>query len=480
MTEFVAGARALRYCLRCSPRGFSVLGGGQKNSMPGYLRLPQWTSMSLSEDQPVIHGVVDAAFASLATFSAALFAIRSLDIETLGLYAFFYAAYRVAVVIPRQLVFVPAEIDSVAVDASARLGVLRQVSRLAVGPVLVSAVTVIGTAVLLAPRELESPIVPLVVTAVAASVTTPFQEYLRRAFHLAGLSQRAGLVSLANFVVTLGVMALAVATAVPVVWIPIGSLALAYALSGSLGALLASRAAPADWSKSLKVRDLATAARPLLFAGLAPIATGFLVALLVVRLAGLEALGSAEAARIVARPVFVLAAGIAAALRPRAMEAANRRNVLNARSVSRRYTLIVGSATLMYLGLVGFSGPWNPMEWLVPTAYLVPGLVALTVIAAGIDGVALPYRFQLLGAHREAAYAKVEAAGNLIRTLFGAASAVLKAYALPLGLLALGLSRLVGYQLNLRGLYETRSEPGLASVGSQVEPSPQSTDGGVA
>ena len=98
--------------------------------MPGYLRLPQWASMSLSEDQPVIHGVVDAAFASLATFSAALFAIRSLDIETLGLYAFFYAAYRVAVVIPRQLVFVPAEIDSVAVDASARLGVLRQVSRL--------------------------------------------------------------------------------------------------------------------------------------------------------------------------------------------------------------------------------------------------------------------------------------------------------------------------------------------------------------
>ena len=63
------------------------------------------------------------------------------------------------------------------------------------------------------------------------------------------------------------------------------------------------------------------------------------------------------------------------------------------------------------------------MEWLVPAAYLVPGLVALTVIAAGIDGVALPYRFQLLGAHREAAYAKVEAAGNLIRTLFGAASA---------------------------------------------------------
>ena len=426
--------------------------------MPGYLRLPQWVSMSLSGDQPVKYGVVDAAFASLATFTAALFAVRSLDIETLGLYAFFYAAYRVAAVIPRQLLFVPAEIESVAVDASARLGVFRQLSRLAVGPVLLSAVAVIGTAVLLVPGKLESTIAPLAVTAIAASVTTPFQEHLRRAFHLAGLSQRAGVVSVANFAVTLGVIVLALAIAVPVVWIPIGSLALAYALSGSLGALMASRAGPTNWSKRFNVGDLVGAARPLLFAGLAPIATGFLVALLVVRFAGLEALGSAEAARIVARPVFVLAAGVAAALRPRAMEAAHRRSVLEAHSVSRRYALIVGGATLIYLGLVGFSGPWNPVEWLLPAAYLVPGLVALTVVATGVDGLALPYRFQLLGARRGAGYAKVEAAGNLVRTLFGAASAVLKAYAIPLGLLALALSRVVGYQLKLRGLYESRSE----------------------
>ena len=124
----------------------------------------------------------------------------------------------------------------------------------------------IGTAVLLAPGKLESTIAPLAITAVAASVTTPFQEHLRRSFHLAGLSQRAGVVSVANFAVTLGVIVLAFAIAVPAVWIPIGSLALAYALSGSLGALMASRAGPTYWSKRFNVGDLVGASRPLLFA----------------------------------------------------------------------------------------------------------------------------------------------------------------------------------------------------------------------
>jgi hypothetical protein len=82
-------------------------------------------------------GVFDAAFASLATFGIGIFAIRHFEPAVLGSYALVFAAFSLVVIIPRELVFVPAEVASISdfgqgsqyVDPSRRYVHLQAVGR---------------------------------------------------------------------------------------------------------------------------------------------------------------------------------------------------------------------------------------------------------------------------------------------------------------------------------------------------------------
>jgi hypothetical protein len=422
----------------------------------------------LRESWTVISGgVMDTGFAALANFAAAIYAVRTLDAELLGLYAFWLAAYRVAAVIPTQLVFVPAEVESLTRHGDERLGLLVQSIRLSVLPTLVTTLAIALVASFLDPVLGQSSI-PLVATTVLASFVTPAQEHFRRSCHLAGHPYWAALVSATSFVTVLAVILAAELGNVPPIWVPIGSLAAAYATSAIVGWLKARHTVTSSLSQ-LSIRALLRSGRALLIAGLAPLVAGFAMASLMIRLAGPAVLGYAEAARVVSRPVFVVGLGFGTALRPRSMEAAQQRRRIGARSASRSLQMLVGLATISYLVAAGSDWPWNPMERLLPTAYVVPGLVALTVVAAGLDGLALPYRYELLGARRETAYARIEVIGNMVRTILAAASHWLRSYALPLGLLALAVARLVGYRLGLQSAYDhTSATTGITEPSADV------------
>ena len=88
-------------------------------------------------------------------------------------------------------------------------------------------------------------------------------------------------------------------------------------------------------------RGLMRSGKWLLFSASMGPAAGFTVSLLVTNLADAAALGLAEAARIAAQPVLVLALGLAAVLRPASMEAAIRGDRPTARRLSRRLALLL-------------------------------------------------------------------------------------------------------------------------------------------
>jgi O-antigen/teichoic acid export membrane protein len=95
------------------------------------------------------------------------------------------------------------------------------------------------------------------------------------------------------------------------------------------------------------VTDLMRSGRWLLAIEAITAGATFLASVIVTRLDTPEALGYAEAARIVGQPIFVLAVGLSAVLNPRAMEAGASRDRTAARHVARPYALllaIVGSA----------------------------------------------------------------------------------------------------------------------------------------
>ena len=112
----------------------------------------------------------------------------------------------------------------------------------------------------------------------------------------------------------------------------------------------------------------------------------FLASVIVSRLDDPAALGYAEAARIVGQPIFVLAVGLSAVLNPRAMEAGAGRDRAAARHVARPFTVLLAIVGLVYGVLTAV--PWwgNPFAGLVPQAYVVAGLVPVTVASFVLFG----------------------------------------------------------------------------------------------
>jgi hypothetical protein len=110
-------------------------------------------------------------------------------------------------------------------------------------------------------------------------------------------------------------------------------------------------------------------------------------------------------------------------------------------------------ACAAYLALVGGKWRWNPLALVLPTAYAVPGLVFATVLANLSHGVSFPIRSQVYGAGKEFTLMKIELVGSSLRVLIAGAAGVLGAFAVPWGLLAIGVVRLLGCRMALRSYY---------------------------
>lgn len=404
-------------------------------------------------------GLTDAALSSLATFVMGVYAARALDAEALGIFALFFSAFLLVSVVPAQLVLLPAEVIAVSRPMAERLGLLRR--SLTVGiPVAVVAAVGVLIAIPVAPSDAVPGVLgPLAITSLAAAVLSPLQDHVRRLLHIAGSSWAAAGVSGLQLTGVAGGVASLAALDVPAAWVPFGALTAANALSLALGLALALVARPHQGSEAPSLRRLLRAGRWLLLIGLLPVAAGFVSNSLVVRLTDASTLGHAEAARIVAQPLLVLSVGLTAVLGPRSMQAAVTNDEPSARRLRRLFLLLVLGGGMAYALLVGYSWPGNLAERLIPSAYVVPGLVVAALAANVAVGLAFPQRYELLGGGRERALAGTEAIASAGQCLAAVTAGMTDAFAKPLGVAILGLVRLLGFQRSVRPLYSPTAPP---------------------
>jgi O-antigen/teichoic acid export membrane protein len=400
-------------------------------------------------------GLLDAGFASLATFLVGIYAVRVFDPVSLGGYALAYQAVFLVGIAPAYLLLAPAEIAVIAHPVERRLDYLpRALARAA--PVALVAALASTLWSLLAPAELPGETTrALVVTAAIAAFFSPLQDHVRQMLHAGGMSWRATIISL----VQLGIVAAAVGAMsrleVPPAWIPFGSLGLANLVSATIGVAMSRGGRLAPDPARLRLADLLAAGRWIFGGAILGPAAGFVVAALVVALADAAALGYAEGARVVAQPVWVLAVGLESVLGPRLMAAARERRPASARAISHQFVALAVLAGAICVTAVGGPWPWNPMRWLLPTAYTVAGLTLAMLTAQTALAVLFPYRSELLGAGREAALTKVEAGASGARVAIALTAGLTGAYAIPLGLLAQAGIRGTAFYALRRRLYAT-------------------------
>lgn len=403
-------------------------------------------------------GVADAAFASLATFAAGLSAVNLFsDIDT-GVYAIFFTAFGLGVVLPWDLILIPAEVNAVSFPVADRMRRARDTLRLGV-PVALAGSSAILIAAVLARSLTDSSVVwGLTITAAITTVLSPLQDHVRRLLHIAELSWQAATVSGVQFlgvVASLGVM---LAIDAPVAVMPFGSLAIANALSLTTGLILGDVRNQEPLDEPLRFIELAREGRWLLTQALVPNIAHFAVAAIITGLAGAEALGYAEAARVVAQPVLVLATGLTAVLAPRAMEAAMKRDLKAARHNRNVYLLVMAAGGLLYLGAAATDWTLNPMSYLVPRAYVVTGLVAVTVLANLISAAMYLDINELLGARKARPMAAIAILTSPILVLVAFTARATDAFARPLGHMVRDIIQVVWYRSKLSRHYHSKRD----------------------
>ena len=403
-------------------------------------------------------GLVDAALAALATFAMGLYAARELSADLLGVYALFFASFVLVTKIPRNLVFLPAEVAAVESDdrGPARLGVMRPAIKMAIAPALIASALGAAAASMLSGSAAADVVFPLAITMFACGVLQPVETHVRRMLHVAGSSWHAPWASGAQFVVVVASLVALAAVDVATPWIPFGAFALGLAASITLGLILENRLRPPVALAPIAFARIYRSGSQLVLADLFPSLAAFVGSALVLQLAGADVLGFTEAARVVSRPVGVFAVGLLAPMQPQAVDAAIRQNRDKGRRVTRIFLFLLTGVGIAYLAYAGFDWPGNLMTSVVPKAYEVEGLVAVAIVSAAAQNIAGSHRAQLLGARRERSLILVEVVGNSVRLLFAAASPVLRSFALPLGMIALGTVRLVGQGMVTRKIYPQR------------------------
>jgi O-antigen/teichoic acid export membrane protein len=406
-------------------------------------------------------GIIDASFASLATFAVGLAAVNFLPDAERGIYAIYFTAFLLGGVLPRTLILTPAETETVAFPQEQRIALVPRSISLGVWPALVGASAALLAAAVAAPLTDSTIILPFTLTTAVAGALSPLQDHVRKMLHFGGLSWMAAWVSVVQFGVTIAAILVLRQTGIELAYLPFGALSLANLLSLSFGWVATLRhrrrhPTPARF----EFRSLAQRGRWLLLQAAAPSSAGFLAAAIITRLAGPEALGFAEAARVVSQPILVLATGLAVVLSPRAVEAAMARDLDTARRNRHLYLVVVATAGVGYLALAGWAWDFNPMTAIVPSAYEVSGLVALA-IAANMATASIFLQFnELLGAKLETTLARISWGTAPILLLGAATAGSTEAFARPLGRLGEAVAKSVAQRTALIRHYDP--EPSTA------------------
>ncbi len=406
-------------------------------------------------------GIFDASFASLATFATGLAAVNLLADTERGVYELYFTAFLLGTVVPRNLIFTPAEVDAVGFPLDTRIGLISRTIRLGTLPALIGAASALLAALVAAPLTTADVIVPLTITAAIAGFLSPVQDHVRRMLHIATRSWLAATVSIVQFTVATAAILVMMRLDTEIAWIPFGALSLANLASLGVGFVLTRRLQHHSAHEgSLRLVPLIKRGRWLLLQAAAPSLAGFLAATIITRLASPEALGFAGAARVVAQPVLVFATGLTAVLGPRSIEAAMNRDRATASHTSRIYLTAIGLAGVAYLAIAGWSWILNPMTRLVPAAYEVSGLVALAVVANIATAAIFLQINELLGAKRETTLAKLSWAMSPILILGGATAGTTDAFARAIGRLGEAVARFFVQVRVIRPQYESPTPAG--------------------
>ncbi len=426
---------------------------------------------TLAEDSSVKRrlpaGIVDTGFASAATFIVGLTAVVRFDDVDRGAYALFFSAFVMGSLIANEWIFTPAEVEAVSFPESKRLSLLPRSLKLGIAPCLVGSTASLVALGLTLSYTSGAVAVGLAVTSALLIVVSTMQSHVRRMLHIAALSWIAAVMSTAQFIVVLATVWIGTAVGVPLAWLPFGALALANATSMLLGLWIARHQLREEAPTRLEFRELGTRGFWFVLNGAAPALAGFMVAVIISWLASPEDLGYTESARIVAQPILVLAAGLTAVLGPRAIRAGLDRDPIQSRSTSRIYTTLLLSGAGLYLLVVGRDWVLNPVAGIVPSAYILTGLVALTAAANAVAAMTFLQGDELAGAGRERSLAAIAWFSSLFLLAGGLTAGFTGAYARSIGLIAGSSTRFVIQWLALRGVYRAppRTEASISPSG---------------
>lgn len=404
-------------------------------------------------------GIVDTGFASLATFTVGLTAVVRFDDLDRGAYALFFSAFVMGSLVANEWIFTPAEVKAVSFPESERLSLLPRSLKLGIGPCLIGSTASIVALTLTLSYASVGVATGLAVTSAVLIVVSTMQSHVGRMLHIAGHSTTAAAMSVTQFIVVLAGVWIGTAVGVPLAWLPFGTLALANSISMVLGLWVARdqlRERAPTW---LEFRELSKRGYWFVLNGAAPALAGFAVAVVISWLASPVDLGYAESARIVAQPVLVLAGGLSAVLGPRAIRAGLDRDSAQSRSMGRVYATLLLILGGLYLLVV--AGDWglNPVAGVVPSAYVLTGLVALAVAANVVAALTFLQGDELAGAGRERSLAGIAWFSAVFLLAGGLTAGVTGAYARSIGLIAGSSTRFVIQWLALRGVYRAPRPP---------------------
>jgi hypothetical protein len=144
-------------------------------------------------------------------------------------------------------------------------------------------------------------------------------------------------------------------------------------------------------------------------------------------------------------------------LYPRAMEAGASRDRAAARHVARPHTVLLAIVGLVYGVLTAV--PWwgNPLAGLVPRAYVVAGLVPVTVASFVLFALPVIPRSELTGARRERVLPQVGVVAGVLQCSAALTAVWIGAFARPLGVALFGAILLLGYRYHQRLVYGSGS-----------------------
>jgi len=399
-------------------------------------------------------GVVDAGVASIATFGTGLAGVNLLSDSDRGVYGIFFTAFFLGTVIVTESILVPAQVVAVNQPSGRHLEHAQHGFLLALLPAAVACQAAVVAALLNRGIASTEVLLALTTTTSATIILSPMQDHARQLLHIAGRSWEAALVSIVQLsIVAISITSMVYLDATPA-WIPFGSLAVANAISLTVGILLTRRGLPRRIAGDPPTLSYLLASGKWLVARSAlPALLAFASANIITQLAGSVAYGYAEAARQVAQPVTVLASGLLAMMAPPAIRAASHHDGNAARRNRGTYLLVLGAAAGMYLLLVSWDWVLNPMSLLVPSAYVVGGLVAATILA---NGLAAGFRIlskEMLGAGRARNLAAISLVSAPFLPLAALTAGITEAFARPLGYILEGVTRISVAGASLKEYY---------------------------